>query len=158
MTRFRFRSTWLIDAAVEEVFDALHDYQRWPEWWPGAEHMEELEPPTNGSTGGRGLYVWRSAAGYRVRFEGSSSCVRRPWALSGTVEGDLFGTGTWQLFAQPDGPTAAVYSWDVRVSRRGPAMLARALRPVLGAYHDRLMRDGAAGLARHLDTRVVADE
>ncbi|MCW2924194.1 MAG: hypothetical protein JWM98_1598 [Thermoleophilia bacterium] len=144
---WHFETTWVIDAPIHRLFDALRDYERWPEWWPGAERMEELAPLGPEGIGGRGRYVWRSR-GYRLRFEGTATAVRRPHLLAGTVEGDLVGAGTWRL-VQPDprGPTTITYTWDVRAQRRWLRLLGPVLGPLLRRNHDRLMRDGGQALA-----------
>lgn len=158
MARFRFRSTWVIDAPRDRLFDALHDYEQWPTWWPGAESMCELEPTGAGGIGGRGRYEWRSPVGYRLRFDGVATAVDRPSRLSGTVEGDLRGSGTWWLFDGPAGATVIVYLWEVEAARTWLRVLSPLLRPVLEANHDRLMRSGASGLARHIGGRLVHAE
>lgn len=155
MARFRFRSTWVIDAPREPLFDALRDYERWPEWWPGAESMREIEPTDADGLGGLGRYVWRSPVGYRLRFDGSATAIERPSRLSGTVDGDLHGSGTWWLFDGPGGATVLVYLWEVQAQQAWIRLLAPVLRRVLEANHDRLMRDGAAGLARHVGARLL---
>lgn len=156
MAQYRFCTTWLIEAPRERLFDALRDYERWPSWWPGAEQMQELEPTGPDGLGGRGRYVWRSPLGYRLRFDGSATAIDRPRCLSGSVEGDLCGTGTWWLFDGGGGATVIVYVWEVRATRRWMRLAAPLLRPALEWNHDRLMRDGAAGLARHVGGRLLS--
>lgn len=156
MSQYRFSSTWRIEAPRERIFRALRDYERWPQWWPGAESMHEVEPTGEDGLGGRGSYVWRSPIGYRLRFHGSATAIDRPSLLAGTVEGDLYGTGTWRLFDGPDGTTIVVYLWEVRATRRWMRLVAPLLRPLLEWNHDRLMHDGAEGLARHVDGRLVS--
>lgn len=156
MSRYRFRSTWVIDAPREVLFDALRDYERWPEWWPGAESMRELEPTGADGLGGRGRYVWRSPVGYRLRFDGSATAIDRPGLLAGSVDGDLRGSGTWRLFDGADGATVVVYLWHVQAARAWLRALGPVLRPVLERNHDRLMRDGAHGLARHVGGRLLS--
>lgn len=158
MTDYRFRSTWVIDAPREVLFDALRDYERWPEWWPGAEAMRELEPTGDDGLGGLGRYVWRSHVGYRLRFDGSATAVQRPELLAGSVDGDLRGSGTWRLFVGADGATVLVYLWQVEANRAWLRVIAPLLRRVLEWNHDRLMRDGARGLAAHVGARLVSVE
>lgn len=162
MTRFRFTSRWVIDAPIERVYDALRDYERWPQWWPGAEAMRELEPVGPDGLGGRGRYVWRSRAGYRLRFEATATRVERPVLLEGTVRGELDGTGTWVLrrvasaAGDADSHTEACYIWDVRARRLWMRALARLLRPIFVRNHDRLMADGEAGLRTWLQEQPAA--
>lgn len=155
VAHFHFVSTWLLEAPPEPVFDALHDYRSWPQWWPGVEHARELQPTGADGLGGVASYVFRSATGYAIRFEASATRLERPWLLAGSVSGSLAGEGTWRLFRQPGDVTAAVYDWRVRTTTPLFGVAAVALRPLLARNHDALMRDGAAGLARQLGVELL---
>jgi len=156
MSEFIFRSSWVIEGAPAPLFDALHAYTTWPEWWPGAERMTELASARPDGTGGRGSYRWRSPIGYRIEFEGSATRVERPQWLAGTVEGDLRGSGTWQLSELADGTTRLDYLWQVTAERRALRVLAPIVGPILRSQHDRLMRAGAVGLAQRVGQRLVS--
>lgn len=156
MPSFRFVTPWVIAAPIDELFDALRDYPRWPEWWPGADRMLELEPVDSHGLGGLGSYTWRSPLGYRLRFEGTSTRVDRPHRLTGDVHGELEGEGAWTLSALDDGAVQLVYEWNVCTTKRWMSLLSPILRPVFVANHDRLMRGGARGLAGRVGGRLVS--
>jgi uncharacterized protein YndB with AHSA1/START domain len=34
MQQYRFVTIWRFRAPIEQVWDAILDYQAWPSWWP----------------------------------------------------------------------------------------------------------------------------
>ncbi|HWH45348.1 MAG TPA: SRPBCC family protein [Thermoleophilaceae bacterium] len=156
MAGYRFLTTWLIEAPVEPLFDAIHASERWPEWWRGVRSVERLEDGPDGSdVGAVGRYVWRSRIPYPVVFETRITRIERPHLLEGEASGELAGRGTWRLF-EHEGLTAVVYDWDVRTTRAWMNLLAPVAGPVFRWNHDWVMARGGEGLAKLLGARLVA--
>ena len=108
----RFLTTWLLDAPVEPVWDAIYDTDAWPSWWPGVRRVDELVPgERTASAASRASRSGAPAVRPRVR-----DAVRAGRAthrlLEGVASGELAGVGRWRFFAEPR--TTAV---DVRVER-----------------------------------------
>jgi uncharacterized protein YndB with AHSA1/START domain len=40
-TEYHLLTIWRIDAPLTEVYAAIQDSMRWPDWWPGAEKVEQ---------------------------------------------------------------------------------------------------------------------
>jgi hypothetical protein len=155
VARYRFLSTWLIEAPRQECWDVLADVLRWPEWWQGVESTVELEAGDEHRVGSRHRVRWRSRIPYPVEMEFVVGEVREPALMSGRSSGELEGTGTWRLL-ESDGATAVVYDWDVRTARAWMNAVAPVARPLFALNHDWLMRRGAESLARRLGTRLLA--
>lgn len=155
MASYEFLTTWVLDAPREEVWDAIWDSERWPEWWPGVVEAVELDPGTPCGIGRRGRYAWRSRIPYPVRFEVVSTLVERPQALEGEAQGDLEGTGAWS-FEDSEGATTATYAWNVRTTKPWMNAVAPLARPVFRWNHDYVMRRGGTGLAQLLGVRLIA--
>lgn len=151
---YRFLTTWLIEADRERVFDALYEGERWPEWWPGCLETENLGPAQDGGVGRRGRYRWRSRTGYQVEFEIEATAVERPYLLEGRATGDLSGHGCWRLFDQ-GGITCVTYEWEVETTKAWMRLLGPGLRMLMRSNHDRLMSDGAIGLARQVGGHLI---
>jgi uncharacterized protein YndB with AHSA1/START domain len=154
--RYRFLTTWLIEAPREEVFQALWDSESWPSWWRGVESVVKTEQGDEEGVGSLGQYVWKSKLPYRLEFEMRTTQVDRPRYMEGAADGELAGTGTWRLFEE-GGLTAVVYDWDVHTTAPWMNLLAPVARPVFAWNHDYVMRAGGEGLARHLSARLVAN-
>jgi uncharacterized protein YndB with AHSA1/START domain len=152
---YSFLTTWLLDCPREPVFEAIHDQERWPEWWRGVEEAEELEPGDGDGVGSVSRLVWRSRLPYRVEFEVTTRRVERPRLMEGDAVGELAGIGRWRLF-EGDGVTAVLYEWNVRTTRQWMNLLAPLARPVFEWNHDWVMARGGEGIARRLGCNLLA--
>ena len=155
MADYGFLTTWVLAAERERVWDAIYDSERWPEWWRGVEEAERLAEGDGQGIGQVGRYLWRSRLPYPVRFEMTTTRVERPRLLEGDAAGELAGTGRWRLFEER-GVTAVLYEWNVATTKTWMNLIAPVARPVFRWNHDWVMRNGAAGLARLLDARLLA--
>jgi uncharacterized protein YndB with AHSA1/START domain len=153
--RYRFLTTWMLEAPREDVFQALWDSESWPSWWRGVESVLKTEQGDDEGVGSLGHYVWKSKLPYRLKFEMRTTIVDRPRYMEGAADGELAGTGRWRLF-EDGGLTAVVYDWDVRTTAPWMNLLAPIARPIFAWNHDYVMRAGGEGLARHLRARLVA--
>lgn len=154
MAAYSFRTTWVLTAERERVFDAIELSERWPEWWPGCVRTTRLAGGDERGIGQRGVYEWRARLPYRVSFEIASTVVERPRLLGGEASGDLIGRGTWRFYAA-EGETAVVYDWEVEAGKRWMRALGGLGRPIFRANHDGVMSRGGEGLARHLGCRLI---
>ena len=156
MARYRFLTTWCLDAPIGPVFDAIHDSERWPEWWRGVESVQVLEPGGDDGVGQLTRFRWRSRLPYSLVFDMRTTRVERPHMMEGEAEGELAGHGRWRLYEGQG--TAVVYEWDVRTTSAWMNALAPLARPAFAWNHDVVMRRGAAGIARELGVRLIAHD
>jgi uncharacterized protein YndB with AHSA1/START domain len=155
MSRYRFLTTWCIEAPIEPVWEAISDSARWPEWWRGVEKVVELQPSGNGDGVGQvSRYTWKSKLPYELVFDMRSTRAERPHLLEGQASGELEGRGLWRLF-DTNGATAVLYEWDVRTTRAWMNVVAPIARPIFAWNHDYVMQNGAAGLAELLGARLL---
>lgn len=154
MSDYEFVTIWRLSAPVERVYEALHASDRWPEWWPGVEKVEEVEPGDESGVGNLRRYTWKSKLPYRLVFEMRTTRVERPSVLEGAAVGELDGTGRWTLTAIPEG-TEVRYDWKVRTTKPWMNLLAPIARPVFQWNHDVVMAWGGEGLARRLGARLL---
>ena len=155
MASYRFLTAWLVEAPIDPVWDAIHDAERWPEWWPGVVSVVEVEPGDENKLGSVSRQRWRSRLPYAIEFESRTTLVERPWLIEGITTGELEGRGRWRLFERA-GTTAVLYQWDVATTRRWMNVLAPAFRPAFRWNHDAVMRRGGEGLARRVGGRLLA--
>jgi uncharacterized protein YndB with AHSA1/START domain len=155
MASYSFLTCWLLDAPREQVWEAIYEQERWPEWWRGVEEVEEENGCDGQRVGAVSRMVWKSLLPYRVEFRITTTRVERPALLEGQAEGELAGTGRWRLFEQ-DGVTAVLYEWNVATTRPWMNLLAPVARPVFAWNHDWVMARGGEGIARLLGCRLLA--
>jgi uncharacterized protein YndB with AHSA1/START domain len=156
VAEYRFLTTWLLRADIEPVFDALHDTEAWPQWWPGVRRVVSHGGGDADGVGKRFEIVWRSFLPYDLAFETEVTRVQRPHVMEGTARGELAGTGRWRLFSQ-DGVVAVLYEWNVATTKAWMNVLGPIGRPAFRWNHDHVMRAGGRGLARMLAVELVAE-
>ena len=157
MARFRFSTVWCINAPVHEVWEAIHDSTRWPEWWKNVEHVSELQSGAGDGLGAVHRYTWKGALPYRVIVDMRVTRVEPLSALEGEASGALEGTGRWS-FSADGGNTTVRYDWHVRTTSGWMNLLAPVARPVFRWNHDSIMREGGRALARRLNARLTCIE
>jgi uncharacterized protein YndB with AHSA1/START domain len=151
---YTFLTTWMLDAPREAVFDAIHEVERWPEWWRGVQAVEKLSGGGDDGVGSVYRHRWRSVLPYTVGFDMETTRIERPALLEGRATGELEGLGRWR-FAEAE-HTVVTYEWNVATTRPWMNLLAPVGRPVFEWSHDAVMRRGGTGLARLLGARLVA--
>ena len=74
--------------------------------------------------------------------------------LEGRASGELEGIGRWH-FSSDGMVTKVRYEWTVHTTRRWMNILAPLARPLFKWNHDQIMRQGAEGMARLLNARLI---
>ncbi|EPC01034.1 hypothetical protein L861_10705 [Litchfieldella anticariensis FP35 = DSM 16096] len=157
MADYRFVTIWQLEAPIDEVYRALSQAIFWPVWWKSLLRVEELAPGDAQGIGRVYRYVWKSRLGYRLRFDMQVVRVQPHRLIVGKASGDVQGTGCWRL-SQKDDVTRVRYEWQVCTTRRWMNLLAPVARPLFAWNHNTVMQDGAIGLARWLDARLLGTE
>ena len=157
MGEYSFLTTWLLEAEREQVWEAIYDSERWPQWWNGVLEAEKLEEGDDAGIGQFGRYIWKAKLPYRVEFFIRTTKVERPFLLEGDATGELAGVGRWRLFEQ-DGVTAAIYEWNVHTTKAWMNALAPVAGPVFKSNHDYVMRNGGVGIAKLLGVPLLASD
>ncbi len=152
--RYDFLTTWVLAAPRDAVFEAIHDVERWPEWWKGVESVEKVAQGGADGVGSVYRHRWRSILPYTVGFDLEATRIERPFLLEGRASGELEGTGRWR-FAESD-VTVVTYEWNVPTARPWMNVLAPVGRPVFVWSHNVVMRRGGECLAGRLGVRLVA--
>jgi uncharacterized protein YndB with AHSA1/START domain len=155
MADYRFLTTWVLEAPLQPIWDALYDVERWPSWWRGVERVTELVHGEGNGVGTVYRHVWRSVIPYEVTFDARVTRVEEPHVIEAAATGSLEGTGTFRLFAAPVG-TAVTYEWAVRTTKSWMNVVAPVGRPVFAWNHHAVMKNGGRGLAQLLGARLLA--
>jgi uncharacterized protein YndB with AHSA1/START domain len=154
MASYSFLTTWIVEAPREEVWDAIHGIERWPEWWSGVRRVEKLEPGDESGIGAVYRQEWRSVIPYPVRFDTRITRIERPHLIEAEADGELAGTGRWRFFGGRE--TAVTYEWNVRTTRAWMNLVAPVARPAFRWNHNVVMHRGGEGLADLLGAKLLA--
>ncbi|WP_312346777.1 SRPBCC family protein [Leclercia sp.] len=153
MADYQFSTIWRVEASVQEVWEILCHPDLWPEWWESLEQIIELKKGDGRGIGALHRYTWKGALPYRITFDIHVLTIQPLCLLEGEASGEVEGRGVWSL-TERGRETIVRYDWDIRTNARWMNMLAPLAGPVFRWNHDRVMRDGAKGLARRLGRRV----
>ncbi len=150
MAHYTFISTWQIPAPLEQVWEVLYAVESWPTWWRGVEETRILNPEHPlGTVGSRMASTWKSVLPYRIHFITELQEIVVGTRIVASADGDLRGTGRWDL-SEHKGGTTAVYTWDVTTTKSWMNLLAPVARPLFAHAHEAVMRWGEQGLRRRL--------
>ena len=153
MADYQFSTVWRVEASVQEVWEILCHPDLWPEWWESLEQIIELKKGDVRGIGALHRYTWKGALPYRLTFDIHVLTIQPLCLLEGEASGEVEGHGVWSL-TERGRETIVRYDWDIRTNARWMNMLAPLAGPIFRWNHDRVMRDGAKGLARRLGRRV----
>lgn len=138
---FTFTSHWSVPATGDAVWSVLSDASAWPGWWPGIRDAVVIRSGAADGLGRRTALSVGSPVGYTLRFGVELTEVDRGRFAAARVVGDLRGRGSWSL-TERAGSTHMQIVWAVSSDR----WLVRALSPVAGWAHGRVMADGERSL------------
>jgi uncharacterized protein YndB with AHSA1/START domain len=150
MREYNFMTVWVIDAPIKVVWDAIAASERWPEWWPYLESVEEIAKGDYCGIGSVRRYTWGGTLPYRLAFKITVTKIERPQLIEGVASGDLEGLGRWKLTEDSERSTRVEYLLRARSTKPWMNMAA----PLLGWFfrwnHNRVMNSGGEGLGNYL--------
>jgi hypothetical protein len=155
MAEFCFVTVWRIDAPLPEVCGAVSRCLLWPDWWKGVEKVEEVDPGDAEGIGSLRRFTWRGRLPYRLTFDLRVTRIVPLSILEGRASGEVEGVGRW-LFSNDGGVSVVRYEWRVRTNRLWMNIMAPIARPLFKWNHDHVMRQGAEGMARLLNARLLS--
>jgi carbon monoxide dehydrogenase subunit G len=69
MAAYEFVTIWRVHAPIETVWEEIYYSERWSEWWPGVEEVEELKEGDDLGVGSIRRYTWKSKLPYKLTFD-----------------------------------------------------------------------------------------
>lgn len=157
MAEYRFLTTWLLDAPIDNVWSAIVDYPNLSTWWKAVANVEQVQPGEASGVGSIWRLTWKTPLLYTMTFKSTLTRVEAPHHLELTAIGELEGTGRWELSTTESG-TLVNYHWNVRTTKAWMNFLALWIRPLMEWNHDAIMHEGGKGLAQYLGTQVLKPE
>ena len=151
---YHYISTWQLQAPIERVWAAISDLERLPAWYPAVQEVQTLTAGDPDGAGSRVRYLLKGRLPMRLAFEATIARVDPPRKLELRAEGDLAGTGRWEL-QQQDGVTTVRYLWDVQTTKPWMNLVAPIARPLFTWNSRGVMLQAGQGLARHLEAPLV---
>ena len=151
---YHFESNWELKAPVNEVFNVIKNSKQWPDWWKSITKVEEKESGGNDSLGNVRNYTIKSPIGYKLRFDLLLTDIILDSLIGGDASGDLIGRGSW-LFTEKNNICYITCLWDVKTTKGWMNTFRFILAPILKWNHKLVMKKGAKGLAKKMDSELV---
>ena len=153
MTHYQFITTWYIDQPVEKIWDELIKFEDWPKWWKSIKKVR-LEKPKNKKGNFILHFTWKGILPYLLTFPITITDLEPMKRIEGTAKGDLEGIGICEITSTKK-QTTITYIWDVTTKKKWMNLVAPIAKPVFAWNHNKIMEEGAKGLAKHLGVTVV---
>jgi uncharacterized protein YndB with AHSA1/START domain len=151
---YHYVSTWQLQAPIERVWAAISDLEQLPAWYPAVQEVQTLTAGDPDGVGSRVRYLLKGRLPMQLAFEATIARVDPPRELELQAEGDLTGTGRWELQQQGE-VTTVRYLWDVQTTRPWMNLVAPVARPLFTWNSKGVMLQAGQGLARHLEVPLV---
>ena len=148
---YRFRSAWRLDAPRGDVYDALEELRRYPDWWPEIKRVTQIDDQT-------AEVACQATLPYELVFVTTQERRDRDAGmLEARMVGDLDGFSRWTITDDGSG-TLAVFDEEVVATKRLLQVLAPLARPVFKANHELMMRHGQRGLRTYVSGVALGRE
>jgi len=157
LAEYHLLTIWRIEAPLERVYGAIHNSLHWPDWWVGAEKVEQMASGDSNGINNIRRYSWRGELPYPVVFEVRATRIEKLVAIEGTAHGDLEGVGRWR-FSRKGVVSIVHYEWHVRSTKWWMNIVAPLARSMFIRNHTLVMTQGGEGLARLLKSSRLRQE
>lgn len=154
MANYHFKTIWKLRAPVQQVYAAICETEKYPEWWKGQLKVERISSGAPNGLGAMVRFTMRSQLPYCLTFTTTATHIEPLKRITGKAFGELEGHGTW-LFHHHNGITTVTYIWEVRTTTFFMNLLEPFFRNVYEWNHDVIMRWGGEGLAKKLQTELL---
>jgi uncharacterized protein YndB with AHSA1/START domain len=157
MAAYHFLTTQELQAPIEQVWDALRDFARYPTWQTQIVQAQLLESGGQDGVGDKIRLTVKGRLPFALTFDITVTQADPPRTLEVRSLGELEGVGRFTL-SQHEATTTARYTWDVRTTKRWMNLLAPLARPFFERNHNGVMVKFGQDLARLLGARLISIE
>jgi hypothetical protein len=152
--RFAFFDEWRLAAPPDEVWAVIRDLPAWSEWWSSV-HRVTRRARASPDSHEAWEFRFRTRLPYDMAFVADLLVEDSELRVDARVTGRVDGHGIFRV--EPvDGGALVRFDWEVRPLVTWMRAVAPVARPVFSWNHRALMAEGAFGLARRLDARLLA--
>jgi len=152
LTRYRFLTTWRLDAPLAAAYEAIHAVEHWPEWWRGVQSVERLDGGDGDGIGSVYRHRWRSVRPYAIEFDVETT---RRAARRARGRGARRPRRHGPLGVPRRRRGARHLRWDVHTTKPWMKAASPVARPVFICSHNTVMRWGGDSLAALLGARLL---
>jgi hypothetical protein len=147
---YSFNNCWHIDAPLEQSWNELINYKKWPAWCDALEKIEPLGQIDHLKIGNHIRSVWKGQLPYSIRFDAIIKDIAPYSFLSFNVTGDLRGEGICH-FLRSNENTMINFVWNVFPTKLWMRMSAPFARPLFIVNHDLIIEQAVTGFVRMIE-------
>jgi len=141
---FRYDRRFDFEASPTELWAALSQTERFPEWWPWLRDLDG----TALEVGAVAHCVVQAPLPYTLRFDVAIEEVVPQQHITTQVRGDLNGPARLDVTPRNEGSSARL-TWTLELRDRLLRPLAMVARPAMVWAHDRIIEVGLREFERH---------
>ena len=138
-----FVDEWEVAAPPRAVWGAIADARTYPDWWRSVYIDVEADGPAQ--LGKESRQHFKGRLPYHLHTRSVTVALDPPHSITGDVDGDLRGRGTWTLTPSATG-THVRFDWQVHADRRLLRVLTPVLRPLFRWNHNWAIARAIEGL------------
>lgn len=141
---YSFNNCWNIKAPLEQSWNELLNYKKWPAWCDALEKIEPLGRFEHLKKGNQIRSVWKGTLPYSVSFDAIIKDIAPYSFLSFNVTGDLRGEGICH-FVRSKENSMINFIWNVSPTRLWMRMSSPFARPLFIENHDHIIEHAVSG-------------
>ena len=152
MEMYNFITRWEFDAPIEKVWEVLIEEEATSKLSPSFKKIQTENEASRLEIGSKTDYEVKGRLPYSLKFSLEVKELIKPKLLVVSSEGDLIGTGRWELESLGE-KTKVIYYWDVGTSSFFLNLLAKLkfVKGLMIKNHDQVMAEAYENLKRAFD-------
>lgn len=151
---YSFNNVWNIKAPLDQSWDELLNYKKWPAWCGALEKIEPLGQFDCVKKGNHIRSVWKGTLPYSICFDAIVKDIAPYSFLSFKVMGDLHGEGICYFLGSNEN-TIINFIWNVSPTKSWMRMSSPFARSLFIENHDQIIEHSVAGFIHMIEHKTV---
>ncbi len=147
---YSFNNCWDIGAPLEQSWNELLNYKKWPVWCDALESVEPVGQFDHLKIGNHIKSVWKGTLPYSFSFDAIIKDIDPYSFLSFNATGDLHGEGVCR-FRESNNGTMINFVWNVFPTKLWMRMSSPFARSLFIENHNQVIEKAVLGFARMLE-------
>lgn len=150
---YDFNNSWSVNAPLEQTWNELINYNKWPGWCTGLESIEPVNRFEHISKGNHLRSVWKGSLPYSLSFEAVINDITPYSFLAFNVTGDLHGKGSCRI--RPCGNNTMInFIWKVAPTKLWMRISSPFARPIFIENHDQIIEQAIYGFTQMIELKA----
>lgn len=147
---YSFNNYWNIDASLEQTWNEVLNYKKWPAWCDALDKIESLGKLDHLEKGNHIRSIWKGTLPYSVSFDTIIKDIAPYSFLSFNVTGDLCGEGICH-FLKSNKNTKINFIWNVCPTKLWMRMSSPFARPLFVENHNLIIEQAVTSFVQMIE-------